>query len=160
MADGIIRNAQGQFVKGSAPRAGLGRGVKSGTRLADLIKRKFSDEMEVWMDGKLTKMQRKEIMADTLAQLISTGEVRFPDRVADDGTVLKGKVFKYNSEEWIRQIIRLMRYIEPPVQEVVVHPGEPEGIVFDREFADAIADNVIDGEISTGNYDSEQGEAE
>ena len=138
---GIIRDAMGRFVKGSAPRAGIERGVKGGTKLADLIRRKFSDEMEVYFDGKIDRMQRKEIMADTLAQLISTGEVHFPDRPDPDepGKIIKGKVFKYNSEEWIRQIIRLMRYIEPPVQQIELQGGV-QGVVFDNEFLDQVAE--------------------
>lgn len=153
MADGIVRDAQGRFVKGYAPMAGVTRGVKSGTRLADLIKRKFSDEMEVYFDGKLDRMQRKDIMADTLAQLISTGEVRFPDRPDPDkpGEIIKGKVFKYNSEEWIRQIIRLMRYIEPPVQQIELQGGV-QGVVFDNEFLEQVADPPAE-------FPGEQGDA-
>jgi len=110
-----------------------------GSRLSDLIKRRFGEAIEVYIDKNLTKVQRKEIMADTLAQLISTGEVRFPDRPDPDkpGEIIKGKVFKYTSEEWIRQIIRLMRYIEPPVQEIEVSGGV-QGVVFDNEFLDQV----------------------
>jgi hypothetical protein len=132
----VQRDAQGRFLKGSTGAVLRG---KPGTRLADLIKRKFSTEMEVYLGDKLTRMERKEIMADTLAQLISTGEVRFPDRPDPEkpGEIIKGKVFKYNSEEWIRQIIRLMRYIEPPVQEIEISGGV-QGVVFDNEFLEQV----------------------
>ena len=145
---GIIRDALGRFVKGSAPRAGLERGVKQGSHLADLIKRKFSDEMEVYLDGNLTKMQRKEIMADTLAQLVSTGEVRFPDHPDSQGNLVKGKVFKYTSEEWIRQIIRLMRYLDPPVQHIELQGGV-QGVVFDNEFLNMLPNPQ--NEVDTSN---------
>lgn len=137
MADVIIpRDAQGRFLKGVNP-GGMRKG--GGSRLSDLIKRRFSDAIEVYIDKNLTKLQRKEIMADTLAQLISTGEVRFPDRPDPEkpGEIIKGKVFKYTSEEWIRQIIRLMRYIEPPVQEIEISGGV-QGVVFDNEFLEQV----------------------
>lgn len=144
----VMRDAQGRFLKGST--ASMMRKAP-GTRLADLIKRKFSSEMEVFLDGKFTRIQRKEIMADTLAQLISTGEVHFPDRPNPDlpGEIIKGKVFKYNSEEWIRQIIRLMRYIEPPVQEIEISGGV-QGVVFDNEFLDTV---VVPPEPEGEQYD-------
>jgi len=33
-----------------------------------------------------------------------------------------------------------LRYIEPPVQEVMISPGGVEGVRFDKEFADSVID--------------------
>ena len=133
MADKVIlRDSHGRWLPGSNPNPG-GQNLSRGHRLTDLVKQKFGDDMEVYIDKQLTRKQRKEIMAEALAQLISTGEIHLPDRLGADGEIIHGKVFKYNSGEYMRQMIRVLRYVEPPVQEVAVSGGV-EGIVFDNEF--------------------------
>lgn len=129
---GVKRDAFGRFVPGTSPNPhGRPRGGKA---LTDLIKLKFAEPMEVWFDGRLTLQQRKEVMADCLAQLISTGKVKLPDRMVE-GKLEKGIEFKYNGDEWLKHLIKVLRYVEPPVQEVEVSGGV-DGVVFDREFFD------------------------
>lgn len=141
----ITRDAQGHFLPGFSARLGVPV-TKKGHRLTDLVKQRFGDDIEVYIDKTLTRKQRKEIMADALAQLISTGEIRLPDRPDPDepGGIIKGKVFKYNSAEYMRQMIRILRYIEPPVQEMVISPGGVEGVVFDNEFLDTVEPPLLE----------------
>lgn len=107
---------------------------RRGKYLTDLIKLKFAEPMEVWFNGRLTRQERREVMADCLAQLISTGQVRLPDRMVD-GNLEKGIVFNYSGDDWLKHVIKVLRYVEPPVQEVEVSGGV-DGVVFDREFFD------------------------
>lgn len=104
--------------------------------LADLIKMRFEEEMEITVNGEALSMKRNEIMADALAQLISTGEVRLPDRMIN-GKFVNGRVYTYSAPEWTKQLLRVLRYVEPPIQEVAVSGGV-EGIVFDNEFTDQV----------------------
>ena len=128
----VKRDALGRFVPGSSPNPhGRPRGGKA---LTDLIKLKFAEPMEVWFQGKLTRIERREIMADCLAQLISTGKVKLPDRMVD-GKLEKGIVFDYNGDDWVKHLVKVLRYVEPPVQEVEVSGGVDD-VVFDREFFD------------------------
>ncbi len=127
----VLRNEKGQWLPGQTPNP-AGR-PKKGSALADLIKLEFGRDIEVLIDGMPTKMERRQIMADGLAQLISTGEVKLPDRMDADGNLIPGKVFKYTSDDWMKHLIRLFRYIEPPVTNIEV-AGGVEGIIFDKEI--------------------------
>lgn len=147
----VKRDAFGRWLPGGSPNSsGRPRGGKA---LSDLIRLKFAEPMEVWFQGKLTKLERREIMADSLAQLISTGRVQLPDRIVN-GKVEKGIVFDYNGDDWLKHLIKVLRYVEPPVQEVEVSGGV-DGVVFDREFFDQAmitdeelekAEDEVDGE--------------
>lgn len=128
----VKRDALGRWLPGSVANT-TGR-YRKGKYLTDLIKLKFAEPMEVWFQGKLTRIERREIMADCLAQLISTGKVKLPDRMVD-GKLEKGIVFDYNGDDWVKHLIKVLRYVEPPVQEVEVSGGV-DGVVFDREFFD------------------------
>lgn len=147
----VKRDAFGRWLPGGSPNSS-GR-PKGGKALSDLIRLKFAEPMEVWFQGKLTKLERREIMADSLAQLISTGRVQLPDRIVN-GKVEKGIVFDYNGDDWLKHLIKVLRYVEPPVQEVEVSGGV-DGVVFDREFFDQAmmtdeelekAEDEVDGE--------------
>lgn len=146
MSDAPIaqRDAHGRFVKGVQSYPNALHGVRTGNRMADIIKKRFDEPMEIYLNqGKtLTTMERKEVLADVVAQLVTTGEVNFPDRPdpEEPGKVIKGKKFHYSGSEWAKQLIRILRYVQPPVQEVMISPGGVEGVRFDKEFAD----NVID----------------
>lgn len=136
----ILRDSRGRFLPGTVGFSGERKYHGKGKYLSDLIKLRFGDEMEVYLDNNLTRLERREIMADSLAQLISTGEVKLPDRIVD-GKRVPGKVFKYNGSEWLKHLIRVLRYVEPPAQEIEVSGGV-EGIVFDDAFFEAAIDEI------------------
>jgi hypothetical protein len=142
----VLRDAKGHFIAGTGTYSGVGR-PKSGHYLSRLIKVEFQREMEVELDGELTKLERRVIMADALAQLISTGQVRLPDRRDKDNRLIPGKVFNYNGTEWMKHVLRVLRYVEPPVVELEVQ-GDVEGIIFDKEIEQIMLDKeeVIDSE--------------
>lgn len=134
MSDEVLvkKDAQGRFLPGNQSWK-LGKGApRRKRRLSDLIKMRMEEEMDITVDGLEMKMRRNEIMADALAQLISTGEVRLPDRTIN-GKFVNGRVYTYSAPEWTKQLLRVLRYVEPPLQEVSVSGGV-EGIVFDNEF--------------------------
>jgi hypothetical protein len=124
----VLRDSRGRWLPGSSPAS-----RRPKTSLADLIRKKFSEEMEIYLGDKLTREERSVIMAEVLAQLISTGEVHFPDRVGENGERIAGKVFKYSGSEWAKQLLRLLRYVEPPITNIEVSGGV-DGIVFDKEI--------------------------
>lgn len=146
----VKRDAFGRWLPGASPNNG-GR-PRGGKALTDIIKLKFAEPMEVWLGNKLTKLERREIMADSLAQLISTGRVKLPDRMVD-GKLEKGIVFDYNGDEWLKHLIKVLRYVEPPVQEVEVSGGV-DGVVFDREFFDQAM--KTDEELEKAEEDSDK----
>lgn len=129
----VMRDANGRLLPGSVNNPN-GR-PKSGHTLADLIRVEFGKEIEVLLDGNLTKLERRQIMADAMAQLISTGKVKLPDRVDENGKVIRGVTFDFPATEWMKHLIRLFRYIEPPVTNIEVSGGV-DGIVFDKEISD------------------------
>jgi len=136
----IMRDAKGRFLPGST--ANPGGYVRDS--LARVIKEEFDGQVYV-LDGKRQPktLQHKQILANALAQLISTGEVRLPDRVDEDGNTVPGKRFKFNSDEWIKHVIRVLRYVEPPVTTVEV-AGGVEGIIFDKEIIDVQLEEPAD----------------
>lgn len=136
----IMRDAKGRFLPGST--ANPGGYVRES--LARFIKDEFDGELYV-LDGKRQpkNVQHKKIFANALAQLISTGEVRLPDRVDENGNTIPGRRFKFSSDEWMRNVIRVLRYVEPPVTTIEL-AGGVEGIIFDKEIFDK---EIIDVEL-------------
>jgi hypothetical protein len=128
----VMRDAHGKWLPGSSPNP-QGKLPGKNTYIADIIREKFCEEMDVEIDGKLTRIERRRVMGDALAQLISTGEVRLPNRYAEDGSVIPGKVYKYGASEWLKHLIRVLRYVEPPITQVSVE-GDVSGILFDKEI--------------------------
>ena len=132
----VFRDAKGRWLPGSNPYP-TGKLPGKNTYIADILREKFCDEMEVCLDGNLTKVERRRIMGDALAQLISTGEVHLPDRPGKDDKgnpiIIKGTVFKYSAAEWVKHVIRILRYVEPPVTQIEVEGGV-SGIIFDKEI--------------------------
>ena len=127
----VMRDAGGKFVVG---HKGIGTKPKAGQSLSDLIRLKFGEEIAVYVDKKLTKVERRELMAEYLAQLISTGEIRIPPREID-GQLVDGKTFRYNGDEYMQHLIRVLRYLEPPVQQVDLN-SSVSGVIFDKEIDD------------------------
>ena len=146
----VLRDAKGRWLPGASPNV-TGH-YRKGKYLTDLIKLKFAEPMEVWFEGKLTRQERREVMADSLAQLISTGRVKLPDRMVD-GKLEKGIEFKYSGDDWLKHVIKVLRYVEPPVQEVEVSGGV-DGVVFDREFFDQAM--KTDEELEKAEEDSDK----
>jgi len=136
----IMRDAKGRFLPGST--ANPGGYVRES--LARFIKDEFDGELYV-LDGKRQpkNVQHKKIFANALAQLISTGEVRLPDRVDENGNTIPGRRFKFSSDEWMRHVIRVLRYVEPPVTTIEL-AGGVEGIIFDKEIIDVELEEPAD----------------
>jgi len=129
----VARDAHGRLLPGSVNNP-TGR-PKAEHTLASLIRVEFGKEIEVLIGDNLTKLERRQIMADAMAQLISTGKVKLPDRVDENGNVIKGVTFDFPASEWMKHLIRLFRYIEPPVTNIEVSGGV-DGIIFDKEITD------------------------
>jgi hypothetical protein len=136
----IMRDAKGRFLPGST--ANPGGYVRES--LARFIKDEFDGELYV-LDGKRQpkNVQHKKIFANALAQLISTGEVRLPDRIDENGNTIPGRRFKFSSDEWMRHVIRVLRYVEPPVTTIEL-AGGVEGIIFDKEIIDVELEEPAD----------------
>jgi hypothetical protein len=137
----IKRDSNGRFLPGTAGFTGKRSEHGKGKYLTDIIKLKFGEELEVWVDEyATTRVQRREIMAEALAQLISTGEIKLPDRYRN-GKHIRGKLYSYNKEEYLSHLLKVLRYVEPPVQQVELSGGV-DGVVFDNEFFDQALEQV------------------
>jgi hypothetical protein len=128
----VMRDAHGRWLPGSTPNP-QGKLPGKNTYIADILREKFCEEMDIEIDGKATPVERRRIMGDALAQLISTGEVHLPNRYGADGTVIPGKVFKFRGDAWLKHLIRVLRYVEPPITQIQVD-GDVSGILFDKEI--------------------------
>jgi hypothetical protein len=128
----VRRDAKGKWLPGSSPNP-RGKLPGKNTYIADILREKFCDEMEVELSGVKTKVERRRIMGDALAQLISTGEVHLPNRYDEEGNVIPGRVYKYGAAEWVKHVIRILRYVEPPITQIEVD-GDVSGIIFDKEI--------------------------
>jgi len=150
----VKRDAKGRFLPGTAGFTGKRSEHGRGKYLTDIIKLKFGEELEVWVDKyATTRLQRREIMADALAQLISTGEIKLPDRYRD-GKHIKGKLYSYNKEQYLNHLLKVLRYVEPPVQQVELSGGV-DGVVFDNEFFDQALEQV-QSEIEDAEADGDE----
>lgn len=150
----VKRDAKGRFLPGSSGFTGKRSEHGRGKYLTDIIKLKFGEELEVWVDKyATTRLQRREIMADALAQLISTGEIKLPDRYRD-GKHIKGKLYSYNKEQYLNHLLKVLRYVEPPVQQVELSGGV-DGVVFDNEFFDQALEQV-QSEIEKAEADGDE----
>ena len=128
----VFRDAKGRWLPGSNPYP-TGKLPGKNTYIADILREKFCEEMAIELGGQMTRVEKRRIMGDALAQLISTGEVHLPNRYAEDGTVIPGRVYKYGAAEWVKHVIRILRYVEPPVTQIEVEGGV-SGIIFDKEI--------------------------
>lgn len=114
-----IRQAGGRFGV-MTKRKWTGDGSKSSRRLATLIRDEFDLEVEIDDCGEIFHVSRKQILADALAQLISTGRVHLPDTRDRDGKLVPGKQFDFTTNNWIKNVIMVLNYVEPPVGNVNV----------------------------------------
>jgi len=101
-------------------------------------------------------------MADALAQLITTGEVFLPGSFDRRGRLRPGKHFEFSADEWLSNLIKLLRYIEPPVTEIGLSEGT-KGIIFDMPVKrkgddddddDIVVQNVQPAQITDASYET------
>jgi len=105
-----------------------------GAKIADLVAGRLSSQMQVEIPGEgPTIMERRLILAESLVQLLTTGEVHLPNRRDPvTGELIEGKVFDYGADSWIENVTKLMRYLEPPVQQVEVN--DIKGVFMSKDF--------------------------
>lgn len=137
MVDKVIyRDAQGKFMPGSHANPDFEKpGWKRKPFIADIVKDSFSKEIEVLVDGNKTRMERREIMADLFGQMISTGEIKLPDRMVN-GELVPGRTMRFSGDDWLKHAVKIMHWIEPPVTQVQVE-GDVSGIIFDKAIDDS-----------------------
>jgi len=105
-----------------------------GAKIADLVTGRLSKQIKVELPEEgVTLVERRIILAEALIQLLTTGEVRLPDRRdPDTGELIKGKIFTYDADGWIEHVTKLLRYIEPPVQQMEVN--DIKGVFMSKDF--------------------------
>lgn len=160
----------GKFVKGTKPgpmvemRKETGRGATTKS-LAKAIKDAFEvrvDTVDTLDENNRIRRKRKAIMADALAQIITTGEVYLPGSFDRRGRLRPGKHFEFSADEWLSNLIKLLRYIEPPVTEIGLSEGT-KGIIFDMPVKrkgddddddDIVVQNVQPAQITDASYET------
>jgi hypothetical protein len=134
----VKRDEHGHFLKGNPPgpavemRRETGRGPST-HHLTKAIRDAFEMRIETADNldyNNRIRRKRKDVMADALAQIISTGECQLPDYRGKDGEWHKGKHFTFDADAWVTHLIKLVRLLEPPVTQVDLGEGM-KGIVFD-----------------------------
>lgn len=136
--DLIKRDEHGRFLKGNPPgpavtiRRETGRGPST-RQLTKAIKEAFEKRIETADNldyNNSIRRKRKDVMADALAQIISTGECQLPDYRDKNGEWHQGKHFTFDADAWMTHLIKLVRLLEPPVTQVDLGEGM-KGVVFD-----------------------------
>lgn len=105
-----------------------------GAKIADIVNGRLNTQIQVELPGTgPTLMERRIILAEALIQLLTTGEVHLPDRRDPmTGDLIAGKVFDYDANSWIEHVTKLMRYLEPPVQQMEVN--DIKGVFMSKDF--------------------------
>ena len=143
-------------------RKETGRGATTRS-LAKAIKDAFEvrvDTVDTLDENNRIRKKRKAIMADALAQIITTGEVYLPGSFDRRGRLRPGKHFEFSADEWLSNLIKLLRYIEPPVTEIGLSEGT-KGIIFDMPVKrkgddddDIVVQNVQPAQIADASYET------
>jgi hypothetical protein len=137
-----IRTSGGRFGVMTKHKWSGGGEITDTRRLSTLIKDEFDREIEIDDCGEIFKVTRKQILADALAQMISTGRVVLPDTRDTDGAIIPGKHFDFSPNNWIKNVIMVLNYIDPPVSNVRVN-NTVQSIIFDKNFADPKNEEVV-----------------
>jgi hypothetical protein len=103
-------------------------------KIGDIITGRLTKAITVELPGEgATIMERRIILAEAIIQLLTTGEVRLPDRRDPaTGELIKGKVFDFSGDSWIENTTKILRYIEPPTQQVEVN--DIKGVFMSKDF--------------------------
>ena len=103
-------------------------------KIGDIITGRLTKAIQVELPGEgATIMERRIILAEAIIQLLTTGEVHLPDRRDPaTGELIKGKVFDFSGDSWIENTTKILRYIEPPTQQVEVN--DIKGVFMSKDF--------------------------
>lgn len=103
-------------------------------KIGDIITGRLTKAIQVELPGEgPTIMERRIILAEAIIQLLTTGEVHLPDRRDPaTGELIKGKVFDFSGDSWIENTTKILRYIEPPTQQVEVN--DIKGVFMSKDF--------------------------
>ena len=103
-------------------------------KIGDIITGRLCKQIQVELPGEgPTIMERRVVLAESIIQLLTTGEVHLPDRRdTETGELIRGKVFDYSADSWIENVTKILRYIEPPTQQVEVN--DIKGVFMSKDF--------------------------
>ena len=103
-------------------------------KIGDIITGRLCKQIQVELPGEgPTFMERRVVLAESIIQLLPTGEVHLPDRRdPETGELIRGKVFDYSADSWIENVTKILRYIEPPTQQVEVN--DIKGVFMSKDF--------------------------
>jgi len=103
-------------------------------KIGDIITGRLCKQIQVELPGEgPTIMERRVVLAESIIQLLTTGEVHLPDRRdPETGELIRGKVFDYSADSWIENVTKILRYIEPPTQQVEVN--DIKGVFMSKDF--------------------------
>ena len=103
-------------------------------KIGDIITGRLCKQIQVELPGEgPTIMELRVVLAESIIQLLTTGEVHLPDRRdPETGELIRGKVFDYSADSWIENVTKILRYIEPPTQQVEVN--DIKGVFMSKDF--------------------------
>jgi len=128
----VRRDARGRWLPGSLVNP-AGRPKKTGRHISNLIKAAFDEKVDVIIGRAVTRLERKQIMANALAEFISTGRITLGDTLDEDGNVVKGSKFKFTAENYMKHLLMVLRYVEPP-DTIVNLKGGVNGLICDMKI--------------------------
>lgn len=104
----------------------LGKAKRSET-LTDLIQMALSEKVDIYYgDGRMERLERRQIWARHLADIAVYGQVVLPSP-DQSGT---GRVIKFSADSYAKHALKMLRFLEPPVPDVV-NPAGVTNIIFD-----------------------------
>lgn len=100
---------------------------KKGESLTDLIQMALSEKVDLYYgDGRMERLERRKIWARHLADIAVYGQVMLPSP-DQSGT---GRIIKFSADSYAKHALKMLRYLEPPVPEVI-NPAGVTNIIFD-----------------------------
>jgi len=110
------------------PHPGASRGrAKKGTTLTDLINIALDEKVDCYY-GNATheRITRRAIWARHLVDMAVYGQIVLPSK----DSLGEGRVVKFGADSYAKHVIKMLRFIEPPVPEIV-NPAGVTNIIFD-----------------------------
>lgn len=131
--DTSYRDAQGrllrgykQVVVGNPNKARRNNPKEKSKQFKLLIEREFEKIVDTYVNGELRLAEKKEIMAEHIANMVVFGQIRLPS----DNPEEEGRVLRFRSDDYMKHLLRVLRYLEPPETEAQVISGV-ETIIWD-----------------------------
>lgn len=104
----------------------LGR-PKKGTTLTDLIQLALEEEVDCYYgNGSHERIARRAIWARHLVDMAVYGQIVLPSKEG----LGEGRILKFGADSYAKHVIKMLRFIEPPVPEVI-NPAGVTNIIFD-----------------------------